>query len=573
MAVTVPPRPSAARRFGPLALIVAALLLVAVVATVKGRAPDADDTAGAEVGAGGPRGSDPTDNPDLPVTFREADDELAAGDYDWGERCDPVTGRVKVPSVYAPPCVPVHAGANGGATYPGVTADEVVVAVYQPAKGNDITAALQGVLDPEDVQQRTRAKMIEMLNDLFETYGRTVRIEVVEGSGPADDEAKAVADAIKIAEEVKPFAVLGGPSLTNAYAQELSRRKIICIGCGLAVPDSVYQENAPYMWGYNPTPEQFLRSFGDYTTRRLMGRKAEFAGPALRDEERVFGTINFEQDPPVFGDITDEVLARAEIRGFEPAVRETYILDVPKLGERATTIIGRMKEAGVTTVIFLGDPIMPISLTAAATREDYYPEWIIAGTVLTDTTALGRMYDPTQWEHAFGLSNLAGRRPRDQQEQWRLYEWYYGEEPEAGGTTGIIWPGVFTLMLGLHMAGPNLTPETFQGGLFSYPPSGGGPTTPQISFGNHGFFAQPDYLGIDDATEIWWDGDARGPDEQDKSDAPGMWRYADRGNRILPGAMPSGPPAPRDPDLAPTLFTEVPPQDQYPEYPSPAGDG
>ena len=571
MATPLSARPSLIRRFGPLALLVAALLVVTVVATVKGRAPEADEQ-GTTVAAGRGGADDPTLNPDLPITYREADNRDEAGEQEWGN-CDVRTGRVRVPSVYAPPCVPEHSGDNGGETSPGVTADEVVIAVYQPPPGNDITAALQGLLDDEEVQQRTRKRYLEMFNEVFETYGRTVRVEVVVGTGAADDEAKAVSDAIRIAEEVKPFAVLSGPSLTNAYAQELSRRKIICIGCGLSVPDAVYQENAPYMWGNLPTPEQFLRNFGDFNVRRLLGGKAEFAGPELRDQERVFGTVNFEQDPPVFGDLSERVRARGRLRGFEAEVQETYLLDIPKLPERAATIIGRMKASGVTTIIFLGDPIMPMSLTAAATRENYFPEWVIAGTVLTDTTVLGRTYDPAQWEHAFGLSNLAGRRPQEQQEQWRLYEWFYGEEPEAKLTTGIIYPNAFILMLGLHMAGPNLTPETFQGGLFNYPPSGGGPTTPQISFGNQGFFPQPDYLLVDDATEIWWDGDAEGPDEQGKSDKPGLWRYGNGGERILPGRMQAGPPAEHDPETSPSLFTETPPQDQYPEYPSPAGGG
>jgi len=74
-------------------------------------------------------------------------------------------------------------------------------------------------------------------------------------------------------------------------------------------------------------------------------------------------------------------------------------------------------------------------------------------------------------------------------------------------------------------------------------------------------------------SEIWWDGEAEGPDEQGKSENPGMWRYADGGRRILPGRMQNGPPAAHDPATSPTLFTETPPQDLYPDYPSPAGDG
>ena len=168
-----------------------------------------------------------------------------------------------------------------------------------------------------------------MLDDLYETYGRTVTTQIVVGSGAADDEAAAVADAIKIAEEIKPFAVIDGPSLTDAFADALAQREILCMNCGLSVPDSTYQENAPYMWGNTPTPEQFLRNFGDFTVKRLLGRTAEYAGPELRDRERVFGSINFEQDPPVFSAIGDAVREQGKLRGYEAAVSESYILDIP----------------------------------------------------------------------------------------------------------------------------------------------------------------------------------------------------------------------------------------------------
>lgn len=408
-----------------------------------------------------------------------------------------------------------------------------------------------------------------MLEDIYETYGRTIDVEVMVGSGAADDVTAAVRDAIRVSEEIKPFAVINGPALTSAFAETLADNGIICINCGLSVPDAVYQENAPYMWGNLPTPEQFLRNFSTFTSRRLLGRQAEFAGPELRDRERVFGTINFDQDPPVFEDVRREINERGKLRGYEAAVAESYILDIARLPERAATIIAKMKAAGVTTVIFLGDPIMPQYLTQAATREDYYPEWVIAGTVLTDTTTLGRTYDPAQWAHAFGVSNLAGRRPIEQQEQWRLHEWYYGDTPDAALTSGIIWPFVQLLMTGIHMAGPNLTPETFRDGLFAYPPSGGGPTTPQISYGDHGYFPDPDFLSVDDVAEIWWDPEATGPDEQNKSEKPGMWRYANGGTRYLPGQIGSGPPGAHDPATSPALFTETPPVDQYPDYPPP----
>lgn len=569
-------RPGPLTVYGPVAILAVAILLVGVLATVKGKSDDTISVATpTDPGRGGAEGSDPTDNPDLPVTFNDAAAAGTAADHDWGD-CDLITGRVRLPSVYAPPCVPVFTGDNGGATSRGVTADTIKVVSYEAPPGGDLSAALSGLIDDIEVQRRTRDSYVELLSNVFETYGREIEVVTLIGSGGADDAAAAVADAIKIREEIKPFAVLGGPALTNAFADELAGDPgagdgILCIGCGLSVPDSVFQKNAPYMWGNGPTPEQFLVNFGDYLAKRLLGRTADYAGGDIQGRPRVFGIINFDQDPPVFADVAREVTARGEQRGFEAAVRETYILDIPKLPERATAIVARMKAAGVTTIAFLGDPIMPIYLTQAATAEDYYPEWVIAGTVLTDTTTLGRQYDNSQWAHAFGVSNLAARLPQVEQEHWRLHEWYYGEPPEAVLSGGTIWPGIFALMLGIHMAGPNLSPETFQGGMFSYPPSGGGPTTPQISYGNHGFFPAPDYLGVDDVVEVWWDPDAEGPDEQGRSEAPGMWRYANGGSRIPPGRMPSGPSAPHDPDASPALFDAPPPQDQFPDYPPPEG--
>jgi hypothetical protein len=303
--------------------------------------------------------------------------------------------------------------------------------------------------------------------------------------------------------------------------------------------------------------------------KRLLGRPARFAGDeAMRERERVFGVVHFEQDPPVFDGVSAEVARRGAQSGYEAATTQTYTLDIPKLPERAQSIVAQLEEADVTTVIFLGDPIMPIYLTKAATEQGYFPEWLVTGTVLTDTTVLGRLYDQRQWAHAFGLSSLAGRTPRQLQEGWRLHEWYYDEPPAAAKTSGIIYPAVHQLMIGIHLAGPKLSAATFQGGMFGYPPSGGGPTTPRVSYGDHGTFEEDDYVGVDDTTEIWWDADAVGPDEQDVR-GTGMWRYANGGRRYLPGEMPAEEPDAFVEEGSVTLFAEIPPEDRPPDYPPP----
>jgi hypothetical protein len=70
-----------------------------------------------------------------------------------------------------------------------------------------------------------------------------------------------------------------------------------------------------------------------------------------------------------------------------------------------------------------------------------------------------------------------------------------------------------TLFTGVHLAGPELTPETFRDGLFRYPPSGGDPTAPTISRGDHGLWPEVDYADVDSVAHIWWDPAAEGADE------------------------------------------------------------
>lgn len=559
--VTPPPRLSALARFGPLTAVLVSLGLVAALASTGRDQVVTTSGPDSEIGSA---------TSDLPVTWEQAQKAGTIASTDFGPKCDPSTGRVRIPSAYAPPCVAPPEGVEGGDTYRGVTADEITVVFYEAAD-DDLAASLQDQSDPPEVSRETRIKLAEMMEATYETWGRKLNIVPMKGSG--SDETSARADAVRVAEEIQAFASIGGPGQESAYAEELARRKVICIGCGLSLPNSAFVENAPYLWGNSLTPEQFLPTLGDFIIGQLLGKPAEFAGDeALRTQERRFGVVHFEQDPPVFGGVQDQVESEGGARGYEAEVTLTYQLVIADLPEKARVLVARLKEAGVTSVIFLGDPVMPVYLTKAATDQDYFPEWIITGTVLTDTTVFGRLYDPQQWSHAFGVSALPARLPQTEGEAWRLHEWYYGEPPLAKNTVAVSNEPIRLLMLGVHMAGPNLTPETFRDGLFAYPPTGGTPTSPQLSFGDHGYFAQPDYTAVDDMQVIWWDADEPGVDEQG-AEGTGMMRYVDGGRRYLPGEFPGGEAKVFQEEGSVLGYPEVPPADAPPEYPSPGPGG
>jgi hypothetical protein len=235
----------------------------------------------------------------------------------------------------------------------------------------------------------------------------------------------------------------------------------------------------------------------------------------------------------------------------------------------APGIIARLKDAGVTSVILSGDPLTPATFTRVATDQGYFPEWIVAGSPLADTTVFARTYDQQQWANAFGISTLVARSDPQLSNGRRLYRWSACSDPPAQDTIELIYPIPAVFFSALQRVGPNLTPETFRTALFTAEPTPRGITSPSLSWGlpAKGRWDQPDYQGIDDATELWWDVSAAGPDENGR-DGQGMYAYVDGGTRYLAGEWPQRATRAFEPDGAVTLYTEPPASEQVPSYPS-----
>jgi hypothetical protein len=489
---------------------------------------------------------------------------------DFGPGCDLTTGRLRVPSVYSPPCVPVFHGDNGGTTSPGVTATTITVAVYQAAPDllQEATLATGASPDLPGQNAQTLRDYVDYFQAHYQTYGRTVRLVNVDASGGASDDAAAKADAIRVATEVKAFASFGGPTQTDAYAQELAARHVLCIGCATGATDAAVRAEAPFVWGIQPSPEQQNVLTAEYIGKQLRGGNASFAGPALRSRPRVFGLVAYDTPTGSFGPVRDDLLRHLAGYGVSVATTATYTLDISQAQEIARTLVTRLKGAGVTTVILDTDPFAPLFLTKEATSQGWFPEWVVTGSVLTDTAAIARLYPPDQWVHAFGLSELPGRVNELHSDPFAVHMWQFGTKPPAEGNYPLIYPNPLMLFTGIHLAGPDLTPASFRDAMWSFPVTGGGPTTARLSFGRHGFWPLDDYLGFDDATEIWWDPTANGPDEIGRK-GTGLYRYADHGRRYLPGGFPSTAAHPFDQVGSVSIFD--PPPDAPPCYPSPVG--
>ena len=570
-----PARPSGAsravRRYGPIAAV--AVLVVAAVVLFGGGGDDDGDGGGsgpdAEIASG--------DELILsgPMTPQRA--ELEGVDVDFGPTCDPDTERLALPLRAAPPCVEPFDGDNGGATSPGVTEDEVKVVYYSTDPANDpLGAAMIGEVGADvnaETAQQAVSAYADIYNQYFEGYGRTVVVENFMGSGASDDVEAAKADALAIAEK-EPFAVVGGPAQAlSTFGPELASRGIVCgPTCSGAAPEEVIEEYAPYLWLAGPTPDQTAALAAEMVSNLAGPGPAVMAGdPAMQGEDRVYGIVHFDTEDgehqPVFEALRDALSEE----GIDLATDVEFQLDLARMQENARTHITKLKEAGVTTVIFYGDPLSPSALTKEATAQGYHPEWILGPNVFADTTIFARGNDGEQWQNGFGMALAPARVENDSMDSFRVYRWAYGTDA-PNNTVRVLEPPIRTVFAGIHMAGPDLTPETFRDGLLRLPPVGGGPTVPQVSRGEHGVWPDFDWGGIDDVGILWWDPTATGPDEVG-ADGVGMYRYANGGERYTLGNLPETAEAAGlfDVESSVTVHETTPPDDEVPDYPPPPG--
>ncbi len=578
---------SSMRRWGPIAAIVVVIAIIVAVVAMGGG--DDDDTATDAGTTDTTEGSTDVTTADgdvtYPLTFSAAE---AAGldDLDWGERCDTERGQLAIPSYYASECVlPWDGSDNGGATERGVTADAIKVVVYVGPDDdpiiNYITDAIQNDDTSEDVKD-TITKHFQMLETYYEFYGRSIDLQFYESEGIASDAAVARADAVKIAEEMDPFIVLGAPALTTAFGEELNARGIMCYSCGGGTREQILDirnAEAPLFYGGGLDNEQARIHNVEVVAKQVAGRPAEHAGdPAMQSQERVFGYLYIEtsEDSAASAQAYSDALAE---QGVELAAMVPYVLDPATLQETAANSITRLKDAGVTTVIFAGDPIAPRDFTQEATAQGYFPEWFLNLSTLIDTNVFSRTYDQQQWAHAFGISALSTRIDAEAFGEItgrKIYSWFHGEEPAAVDTIGVLVPAPNWLATMLQRTGPNLTYQTFNDAVFAYEAPVRGVISPSATWGNHGRWDQlegADWEGIDDVTKIWWDPEDTAKDEI-QNEGQGVWQFVDGGKRYLADEWEEGDFKEFDPEGAVGILDEAPadePPGDYEPLPNAAG--
>ncbi len=192
--------------------------------------------------------------------------------------------------------------------------------------------------------------------------------------------------------------------------------------------------------GHRRHAEQKQDHVVEFVSKQLAGKNAEFAGDALAGTPRKFGLVYIDRAGRSSAELADRL--RRPDGGRRAPLAETipYALDPATIQQTALQIITRLKAAGVTTVIFSGDPVAPRDFTREATAQDYFPEWVLAARharrhdgvrphVRPGAVAARVRRHPAQRAHAARGQRLLA-----------LYEWFNGTTPPADDSVGVDQP-------------------------------------------------------------------------------------------------------------------------------------
>jgi hypothetical protein len=499
--------------------------------------------------------------------------------------CDPETGRIKIPAYLASVCVkPWKDGAdNGGATYQGVTKDSVKVVVYvapielqkNPPGGQPPLNRSTG--KPGTIQDAVLDAQ-QALDGRYQTWGRKIEYEFVTYSGT--DEAAQRADAVTVAGK-KPFAVIDSAG-GSVFSDEIAKRKIV-MAFGSTGSQSANLAQQPYRYTGADVDLQ-AKNVAAWLGKQIAGRKASFAGdPNFQKQTRKFGLLYTSS--PTSGNTIDLDKFRKELvkQGVpKPAVEVAWSppadsssgAQTSAAQQQAPTLVAKMKDAGVTSVILMGSSTIVGPMTKAATANEYKPEWLMTAWAYQELSLYALQYDQEQWGHAFGMSwfapyatDQAGAVTAE-----NVVNWYWGTNKGTTYSGGM--PAVYWINQGVQLAGPKLTPTSFRDGQFAQPGSGGAFQDQVTTQGNKvGFdlgLPYPEYalLGPKDFALVWFDPTAEGLGNILGNKQTGNYHYLDGGKRYTLQTWKKGEPKFFTKQSTDVInYTTSPPRDIPPQYP------
>ncbi|MDQ1443957.1 MAG: hypothetical protein QOI20_421 [Acidimicrobiaceae bacterium] len=459
----------------------------------------------------------------------------------------------------APPCVPFFDGDNFGATYQGVTGNEIRLLIYLDGgisyiSSSDPTPARRvspsnkwydlyvdyGVSDPEHPPHflvDAFKTWQTYFNARFQHYKRQVHFYLYfseNNGGVTSDERRA--DAANNFAQFHPFAVLSDATegYEDEYLKAMARKGVLNFGSFGLRPSSFFQSFPKMIWSYLPSVEQQTESYVNYICTRVayQGAVSTMTGPDLINRPRKFGMI-YTNDPKQQGlrlaaDIVKKGVANCGVTIEAESVMPQCCLaqDNGEVPEYAGRDMADFKDKGITTIIWSGG--INGNYGKAATGIGYLPEWVIMGDGLLDAYYPIILSQNTEAfdHHAVTVSPQVLQPGFEQQRCWQAYREINKATPDPDLRYAChYYYNLFQFFTGVQVAGPRLGPSSMDKGFHEIPqhPSGN-PQVPAC------FYLPGDYTCVKDAEAMAWSAQDRPPG----GNQAGCWRVIEGGQRYLP---------------------------------------
>ncbi len=387
------------------------------------------------------------------------------------------SGRQVPQDPYSPPCTS-FSGNNGGVTSRGVTAKTITVAfrissddilgvdsLVQRIAGKSSSSQFK----ESDAQvERTVRDLAAYFNKHFQFYGRKIVVKFYHGQGQLLKEfqdagqAQANADALQVADQMHAFAEMF--AISQPYSEALSAQHVVNIGT-VFMSQPWFQARAPYAWSFFPTCSD-LGAEGAAVAREIAGGNVTWAGTGVANGgPRRIAVIS--PDNPVYKQCFSQIAQALKQSGHPPVANLTYTLSLSQLSQEMSAISQQLINDKVTTVITATDPIAPVFLTGDLDNADYLPEIFNIGAAFSDYDFVTQLFDQKAAAHEAGVTNSGAIPPYGSSLAYFAAKSVDPDNPPAREVDSY-YECLYLLALGIQQAGPNLTPQTFQQGMFRY---------------------------------------------------------------------------------------------------------
>jgi hypothetical protein len=454
----------------------------------------------------------------------------------------------------APPCVAYFDGDNFGATYQGVTAEEIRLLIYIDgniaetggSKGQESRPSEQyfDLFKPPD--PKGEHLVVEgfrgwqrYFNERFQTYNRTVHFFMF-FTGTDKEPENRRADAADNFATVKPFAVLTDSNENEVdYVEAMAKKGVLNFGTYTGKPNDFYRSFPKLVWGYQPNIQKMVDIYSTFVCQKVANQPAVLSGnPEYNGQPRKFGMFHTSDSAwPGLLLIADLVKEKVEKCGATIEAEATFPAccfnqDNATPPDYAAQQMADFRQKGITTILWTGG--LEGNTARAATAIGYFPEWVVLGDGVLDGNNPNRVSGNTgNFDgHAIVVTPEVYEPSVELQRCSQAFREVNTTRPKSD--IGFICPyyrNLFQLFTGIQVAGPRLGPSSVDKGFHAIPPvRSTDPTTPAC------FYESGDYTCVKDAQfEIW------AANEQPPGDnRPGCWKVIDGGKRYLPGEWPAG---------------------------------